>query len=255
MSDAETIRKAVKSKYAGIAEGVRSGCCDSGACGRPITNLSPGYAVSELAEVPRGADLGLGCGNPVGWAQLAVGEIVIDLGSGAGIDCFLAAHQVGDRGMVIGVDMTEEMLSVAEANAIKGGYSNVVFRQGNISHLPVESSAADVVISNCVINLAPDKREVYGEIYRALKPGGRFIVSDIVAHGVIREELRNDMEQWAGCVAGAMDRDEYLALIARAGFERIEVKSEVAYDYKRTDEFWLSSMTVMGYKPSPEESS
>lgn len=194
--------------------------------------------------------MGLGCGNPTAFADLKSGEVVLDLGSGGGVDCFLAAQKVGERGFVIGIDMTEAMIDRSKQNAIAGGYANVNFRLGEIEDLPVDSNTVDAIISNCVINLAPDKSRVFGEMYRVLKPGGRFCVSDVVSKGAIPPQVQEDMERWAGCVAGALDKDDYLRIVQEAGFERIEIRSEVEYDYRRTDDFSLASVTVVGYKPA-----
>lgn len=250
MPDHETITEAVKSKYSAIAKSAcGSGPEASPCCGTGVTDMSTGYTAAELADLPEGAALGLGCGNPIAHAGISPGEIVVDLGSGAGVDCFLAAKAVGERGLVIGIDMTEEMLEKARANAARDGYANVTFRQGEIEEMPVDSGSVDVVISNCVINLAPDKTRVFREIYRVLKPGGRLCVSDVVAKGQIPEEIRNDMEQWVGCVAGAMAKDAYLELVRSVGFDTVEVRAEVEYDYRKTDTFCLASVTVVARKP------
>jgi SAM-dependent methyltransferase len=182
-----------------------------------------GYAPEELASLPEGADLGLGCGNPTGLLSLAPGEVVLDLGSGAGIDCFLAAKRVGPMGWAIGVDMTPEMVAKARANARKAGFSNVEFRLGEIEHLPVPDGSVDVVISNCVINLAPDKGAVYREAYRVLRPGGRFTVSDVVATRPISEEERNDPSLWSSCSSGALEVEEIRRLLTEAGFRDVRI--------------------------------
>jgi ubiquinone/menaquinone biosynthesis C-methylase UbiE len=175
---------------------------------------------------------------------------VLDLGSGAGIDVFLAAQQVGESGRVIGIDMTPEMLQRARENAANHGIENVEFRQGDIEAMPVDDASVDVVISNCVINLVPDKRSVYSEIQRVLRPGGRFIVSDMVTYGTMPAAVKKDLELWAGCVAGALDRQEYLSIIAEAGFERVSVKSESTYDSPDKSTFGLQSVTLEGWKQS-----
>lgn len=211
--------------------------------------MSLGYTAEELASIPAGANLSLGCGNPTGLATIKPGETVIDLGSGAGIDCFLAAQKVGASGHVIGIDMTEAMIRKARENAAKAGHANVEFRLGQIEAMPVADNTADIVISNCVINLAPDKGRVFAEIFRVLKPGGRFVVSDIVARGRIPEADRKDMELWAGCIAGALEKDVYLDTVRKAGFVNLDIKSEAEYDYKKSDRFALLSMTLEAHKP------
>ena len=182
------------------------------------------YSSLELLPV-EGSDLGLGCGMPTRFAALQPGEVVLDLGSGAGIDVFLAAKAVGETGSAIGVDMTEAMIERAWQNARKHQIKNVDFRLGEIESLPVDSSSVDVVLSNCVINLTPNKQRVFAEIARVLKPGGRFIISDIVTFGDVPPEIRQDMELWAGCVAGAIDEQEYLAIIRRNGFSNLKFHS------------------------------
>lgn len=188
-----------------------------------------GYTKEDLAAVPDGANLGLGCGNPVGLASIKEGDTVLDLGSGAGFDCFLASRKTGPGGRVIGVDMTPEMLERARANAQRGGYDNVEFRQGEIERLPVEDNSVDVIISNCVINLAADKDRVLAEAFRVLKPRGRFAVSDVVVRGELPPEVRRSMELWAGCVAGALSEDDYRAKLARAGFRDIDLEVTRVY--------------------------
>jgi SAM-dependent methyltransferase len=182
-----------------------------------------GYEHSELQAIPAEADLGLGCGNPTALAGLRAGETVLDLGSGGGIDCFLAARGVGPAGRVIGVDMTAEMIDRARAAARQGGYKNVEFRLGEIENLPVADASVDAVISNCVINLSPDKGRVFREAFRALKAGGRLLVSDIVLTGELPAGAREDVELWAGCVSGALPEQEYLQLIQEAGFSEVSV--------------------------------
>jgi arsenite methyltransferase len=249
--DSKTITEAVKAKYGAVARGKVKVCCDS--CGSnetdQLVNISRGYSAEELATLPEGAELGLGCGNPTGLAEINPGEVVVDLGSGAGVDCFLAARKVGERGLVIGIDMTEDMIARAERNAKDGGYINVEFRLGEIENIPVQDSSVDLVISNCVINLAPDKERVFRQIYRILRPGGRLCVSDVVSKGEIPDSVRSDMEKWAGCVAGAMEKTAYLGLIRNLGFQRTEVRTETDYDYEKTDDYSIASITVVAYKP------
>jgi ubiquinone/menaquinone biosynthesis C-methylase UbiE len=212
--------------------------------------MSLGYTEAELTSIPEGANLSLGCGNPTGMADIKVGETVIDLGSGAGIDCFLAAQKVGPSGHVIGIDMTEAMIRKARENAAKAAHANVEFRLGQIEQMPVDSNTADMIISNCVINLAPDKSAVFAEMFRVLKPGGRFVVSDIVAKGTIPDEDRKDMELWAGCIAGALEKNSYLQIVREAGFVDLDIKSEVEYDFKKSENFALTSMTLQAFKPA-----
>ncbi|MBI5868278.1 MAG: arsenite methyltransferase [candidate division Zixibacteria bacterium] len=249
MTDRQTIIDNVKSRYGQIARASTPSCCGGGGCATEASDISLGYKPEELGAIPKGASMSLGCGNPTSVADLKPGEVVLDLGSGGGVDCFLAAKKVGDRGFVIGVDMTEEMIDLARHNAKTGGYSNVSFRLGEIEELPVDTGTIDAIISNCVINLAPDKTRVFKEMFRVLRPGGRFSVSDVVAKGAIPLNVRKNMEQWAGCISGALDKNDYLQKVADAGFERIEIRSEVDYDFQRTDDFSLASVTVVGYKP------
>jgi SAM-dependent methyltransferase len=188
------------------------------------TALRLGYSAQDLAATPEGANLGLGCGNPQAIAALREGETVVDLGSGAGFDCLLAARQVGPKGRVIGVDMTPDMISRARQNAGKAGLGNVEFRLGEIEHMPVADRAADVIISNCVINLSPDKSAVFREAFRVLRPGGRLAISDVVALRPVPEEIRRDLALYTGCVAGAATIDEVTALLGDAGFVEVQVK-------------------------------
>jgi SAM-dependent methyltransferase len=226
-----SVRQAVKDSYGRIAESETPGCnCQGGACcGSSNTgsaegiSLALGYSGEEVRTVPAGSNMGLGCGNPQTIAGLKPGETVLDLGSGGGFDAFLAARQIGDSGQVIGVDMTPEMISRARANAENGGYQNVEFRQGEIENLPVADDTVDVIISNCVINLSPDKPRVFSEAYRVLKQGGRLAVSDVVAFAILPEEARNEMRMHTGCFAGASPISELEELLRMAGFEQISV--------------------------------
>jgi ubiquinone/menaquinone biosynthesis C-methylase UbiE len=188
-----------------------------------------GYSEEEMSAVPEGANLGLGCGNPIALASLKEGEKVLDLGSGAGFDCFLAAKKVGKQGKVIGVDMTPEMLDKARANAKKGKYTNVEFRLGEIENLPVADNSVDVIISNCVINLAPNKKRVFEEAFRVLAPNGRLMVSDIVLLRELPESVQKNVEAYAGCISGAVCKDKYLELIRKAGFQDVKVIDEKTY--------------------------
>lgn len=213
----EKVRKAVRERYGKIAKTETCGC------GCTSTSQQIGYSKNELDSVPEGADLNLGCGNPVVLASLKEGETVIDLGSGGGLDSFLAAKKIGSTGKVIGVDMTAEMLEKARANCKKGGYKNVEFRLGEIENLPVADNAADVIISNCVINLSTNKQRVFQEAYRVLKPKGRLMISDIVLLGELPDKMKNDVLAYVGCIAGAGKKDEYIKKIKQAGFQQIEV--------------------------------
>ena len=230
----EEIRRVVRKRYAKIA-GTSSSCCTpvASCCGgaNAARDMSKriGYTDDELETVPEGANLGLGCGNPVALASLREGETVLDLGSGAGFDCFLAANKVGKTGKVIGVDMTPEMLEKARENAKKGGYSNVEFRLGEIENLPVADNSVDVMISNCVINLSPDKRRVFAEAYRVLRPNGRLMVSDIVLLKELPAFVMNSLEAYVSCVSGAMIREEYLRTVENAGFKQVKIVDETVY--------------------------
>lgn len=226
------VRQAVRERYARAAtEG--SGCCEPSCCGHgdaPTTadvSRAVGYRDDDLAEVPSEANLGLGCGNPTAIASLEEGQTVLDLGSGAGIDCFLAAKQVGPQGRVIGVDMTPEMLSRARRNAASGGYENVEFRLGEIEALPVADASVDVVISNCVLNLSPDKGRTLAEAFRVLKPGGRMVVSDLVSDMAVPSVLAGNLDAVAGCLPTF--RETYLAEYRQAGFENVRIVQETAY--------------------------
>ena len=188
-----------------------------------------GYSEDEMTAVPEGANLGLGCGNPTAMASLKEGERVLDLGAGAGFDCFLAANKVGKRGKVIGVDMTPEMIDKARANARKGKYTNVEFRLGEIENLPAADNSVDVIISNCVINLSPNKKRVFEEAFRVLSPKGRLMVSDIVLLRELPESIRKNVEAYAGCISGAEIKDKYLELIRKAGFQEVRIIEEKTY--------------------------
>ncbi|MDY6833374.1 MAG: arsenite methyltransferase [Chloroflexota bacterium] len=230
--DKEEIRRMVRDSYGKIAQNHEPGCCYSSSCcgeqvsstvGQSPTQLSSrmGYSEQELAKVPDGSNMGLGCGNPQAIAALRPGETVLDLGSGGGFDCFLAADQVGPTGKVIGIDMTSEMLSKARENAQKGGYTNVEFRLGEIEYLPVADSSVDVILSNCVINLSIDKSKVYKEAYRVLSPGGRLAISDVVAIAQLPPEYKNDSSLYCGCITGAITIPELEQILKEAGFQRI----------------------------------
>ncbi|MDT8436185.1 MAG: arsenite methyltransferase [Gemmatimonadota bacterium] len=224
------IRNVVRDRYAKAAVGASGGGCCGGACGDPDPITRDLYEADQEAAVPAAAlAASLGCGNPTALAELREGETVLDLGSGGGIDVILSARRVGPSGRAIGVDMTDEMLELARRNAAEAGVPNVEFRRGDIENLPVADGEVDVVISNCVINLSGDKPRVLIEAFRALRPGGRFAVSDVVVRGEIPAEVRRSLELWAGCVAGALEEDEYRRLLAEAGFEEIGIEPTRIY--------------------------
>jgi arsenite methyltransferase len=202
-----------------------SSCCGAGSCSTEVYNImSDDYTTMEGYHAD--ADLGLGCGLPTQFANIKKGDVVIDLGSGAGNDCFVARYETGETGKVIGIDFTPAMIEKARANAETRGYNNVEFRQGDIEHMPVTANSADVIVSNCVLNLVPNKHGVMNEIYRVLKPGGHFSISDVVLIGALPEGLRKDAEMYAGCVAGAIQKQVYLELIEANGFEQITIQKE-----------------------------
>ena len=254
-------RQQVRDAYGAIA---RSGGCGCGpSCCTPseqsvaeLLSQGIGYSAEETAAVPDGANLGLGCGNPQAIANLKPGETVLDLGSGAGFDCFLAARAVGAAGRVIGVDMTPDMISKARANAAKGGYANVEFRLGEIEHLPVADGTIDVIISNCVINLSPDKARVFHDAFRALKPGGRLAISDIVLTAELPEDMQAEVALYTGCVAGAVSVQALTELIAAAGFGDIRIApKDASREYisqwapGRGVEHYIASASIEAVKP------
>jgi arsenite methyltransferase len=222
----DEIRTSVRERYGSVAKKQGTECGCSSSCCSPSSSL--GYSADEEALAPEGANLGLGCGNPQAIAALKPGEVVLDMGSGGGFDCFLAARSVGETGKVIGVDMTQEMIALARENALKAKQAHVEFRLGEIEHLPVAEGSVDVIISNCVINLSPDKPQVFREAFRVLKSGGRLAVSDMVASGKLPDELQNDLAAYSACVGGASPVDELRAMIKAAGFTdiRIDPKEE-----------------------------
>lgn len=228
MTKAASIKKTVKDSYAKIAQS--SGCCCS--CGCDSNNKAQkqsgkmGYSQDEMDNTPQGSNLGLGCGNPVAIASLKEGETVLDLGSGAGFDAFLSSPKVGKTGKVIGVDMTDEMIEKAKENAKKGKYTNVEFKKGDIEALPIDDKSVDVIISNCVINLTPNKAKVFQEAYRVLKKGGKLMVSDVVLTKPLPEELKNDKDLLVGCISGAILKQEYLDLLKQAGFSKVTIHKE-----------------------------
>lgn len=229
----ESITKIVRENYARVARKGSSCCASASSCsGADLAQTKGkgiGYSEEELASVPQGANMGLGCGNPVALASLIEGETVLDLGSGGGFDCFLAASKVGKNGKVIGVDMTPEMIDRARENARKGDYQNVEFRLGEIENIPAADNSVDVVISNCVINLSPDKKRVFGEAFRVLRPGGRLMVSDIVLLKELPDFIKNSIAAYVGCISGAMLKDEYIEAIKGAGFQEVRIEDEASF--------------------------
>jgi len=249
----KNIKKVVKGRYAQIAKQDQESCCPSCACGSSSLLQAKviGYSTADLEHIPEEAIMGLGCGNPTAIADLQAGEVVLDLGSGAGVDVFLAANKVGSTGRVIGVDMTEEMVDKAKSIARNHGYHNVEFRLGEIEKLPVEDESVDAIISNCVINLSPDKSKVFREAYRALKPGGRLTVSDIVSEGTLPNEIKSDSNAWACCIGGALEHQEYLREIKESGFENVQVLSSKEFYIEGEGSQVLTkllSITVRAYK-------
>ena len=226
----KAVKAYVKKRYGEIAQ-TEGSCCPSCGCDPSAADvaLRIGYSEEDLGNVPEVATMGLGCGNPVALAGLKEGETVLDLGSGGGIDVFLAAKKVGPRGKAMGVDMTAEMINKARGMASKYGYENVEFRLGEIEDLPIEDNSVDVVISNCVINLPPDKEKVFREAYRVLKPGGRIMISDLVTEGELPDSVMQSLDAWAGCIAGALQKSHYLDTIRRAGFQNVKIVSETTY--------------------------
>lgn len=267
MNKSEKIRTMVRENYGTLAESGSAGCgCAPSCCGesrlpepRELARLI-GYSDQELQDMPDGANMGLGCGNPQALADLKPGETVVDLGCGGGFDCFLAARQVGREGNVIGVDMTPEMIGKARENGEKGGFQNVEFRLGEIEHLPVADNTADVILSNCVINLAPDKEMVYREAFRVLKPGGRLAISDVVALAEIPDEIRTNPALYCGCAGGAAQVIDLEKMLAEAGFEHVQIRvNEQSREIIRewfpgTDiEKYVASATIEAKKPLEEK--
>lgn len=253
----DDVKRVVREGYAKVAKGSGS-CCGPArsCCGAPTAedvSRRIGYSDEEIAAAPEGANLGLGCGNPLALASLNEGEVVLDLGSGAGFDCFLAAKKVGSKGRVIGVDMTPEMLEKARENARKAGVANVEFRLGEIENLPVADGSVDAVISNCVINLAPDKARVFAEAFRALKPGGRLMVSDLVLTAPLPKVVQESVAAYVGCLAGASLKTDYLRAIEQAGFEKVEVASEEAFPVELMQNDPTAQAVVKDLRVSREE--
>ena len=255
---ADDVRTVVREHYGNIARGAGTscapGCCSSAGTAAGTAAASLGYTADQTEAVPDGADLGLGCGNPTAIASLRDGETVLDLGAGGGFDCFIAAHQVGPRGRVIGVDMTADMVARARANARKVNATNVEFRLGEIEHLPVADASVDVILSNCVINLSPDKPAVFREAFRVLRAGGRLAISDVVATGPIPAELQSQAAALAGCIAGAAPLDDVRAMLAAAGFVHVEVtiaprSAEIVGSWLPGIEQFVASATIEARKP------
>jgi arsenite methyltransferase len=248
----DKVREAVRKNYGAVAQAGNSGCCLTSSCCSPggvssadAVSIRLGYSNGEVSAVPEGANMGLGCGNPQSIASLKPGEIVLDLGSGGGFDCFLAARAVGETGKVIGVDMTPEMLSKARENASKAGFKNVEFRLGEIAHLPVADNSVDVILSNCVINLSPEKHKVFDDAFRVLKSGGRLAVSDIVATAELPEEVKNDLALHAGCMAGATLISDVEAMLRKCGF--INVRIQPKDESREFIQTWAPGSNVEDY--------
>lgn len=261
----DQIRRQVRDAYGAVARAESAGCCapSTGCCAPSDQDVAEllsrgiGYSAEETAAVPEGANLGLGCGNPQAIAALKPGETVLDLGSGAGFDAFLAARQVGAEGRVIGVDMTPDMVSKARANAVKGGYANVDFRLGEIEHLPVADATVDAIISNCVINLSPDKAQVFRDAFRVLKPGGRLAISDIVTTAALPPDMQKEVALYTACVAGAASVAELTAMLLQAGFVDVRIApKDASREYisqwapGRGVEDYIASATIEAVKPA-----
>jgi len=254
----EEIKKVVRKSYAKIAKQESSccapvdSCCGTADLAQDISKKI-GYSEEDMKTVPEGANLGLGCGNPVALASLKEGETVLDLGSGAGFDCFLAADKVGKKGRVIGIDMTPEMVEKARENVQKGKYENVEFRLGEIENLPVSDSSVDIIISNCVINLAPDKKKVFMEAFRVLRPGGRLMISDIVLLKELPDTIKNSIEAYVGCISGAVMKDKYIGAIEEAGFKEVKIIDETSFPYESLENDPTARAIIENLNISPEE--
>jgi arsenite methyltransferase len=254
----EEIKKVVRKSYAKIAKQDTSCCAPVDSCCGSVDSTQDiskkiGYSEEDIKAVPEGANLGLGCGNPVALASLKEGETVLDLGAGAGFDCFLAADKVGKKGRVIGIDMTPEMVEKARENAEKGNYENVEFRLGEIENLPAADNSVDIIISNCVINLAPDKKNIFKEAYRVLKPGGRLMISDIVLQKELPDKIRSSIEAYVACVAGAVMKDEYIEAIKEAGFQEVRLIDETRFPYESLDNDPTAKAIIENLNISAEE--
>jgi len=254
MSKKEEIRQQIRKSYSKIVLKRSGGCCSSGCCSGDTSfdiheiTKNLGYSDEELSDIPDHANMGLGCGNPIAIAALKKGEVVLDLGSGGGFDCFLARRRVGETGRVIGVDMTPEMIALARENAQKSGYSNVEFRLGEIEHLPLADSSVDVIISNCVINLSLDKEKVFKEAYRVLKTGGRLSISDIVATAKLPDDIKKDIAMMAGCVAGAEYVENIKTMLHSSGFKEIKLKPKD--NSKEILSSWIPDKNIEDYVAS-----
>lgn len=252
------IKKAVREGYAKIAKREGS-CCAPGTTSCGSAKLAEkydkaiGYTAEELKRVPEGARASLGSGNPIALADLQEGEVILDLGSGAGLDCLLAAKLVGESGKVIGVDMTPEMVDKARKNAEEGGFANVEFRLGEIERLPTADQSVDIVVSNCVINLSPDKSQVFAEAFRVLRPGGRMVISDIVLSQELPEVIKASTQAYIGCVSGAMLKNEYIDCIRSAGFEQVEVLGETTFPFECLASDPIAKTVIDDSKLTPEE--
>lgn len=263
---ADEIRQKVRESYSEVAESSNNGSCcgeQSSCCGvsddaaiNTLVSTRLGYSEGDLGSVPQGADMGLGCGNPRAIASIKPGETILDLGSGGGFDCFLAAAETGESGHVIGIDMTPTMISKARNNAVNGKYNHVEFRLGEIEHMPVANDIVDVIISNCVINLSPDKQQVFSEAFRVLKPGGRLAISDVVASTELPDDIRNDLALYSGCMAGALQISELQNILENNGFEQISIapkdeSKEFIKDWApgRGVEDYVLSATIEAVKP------
>jgi len=252
-TDQDQVRQQVRESYAKVAHaaneaissGVESSCCGVPADLNTLDSSRLGYSDNDINSVPEGANMGLGCGNPNAIAALSTGESVLDLGSGGGFDCFLAANKVGSSGTVIGIDMTPDMLSKARQNAEKGQYKNVEFRLGEIEYLPVSDASIDVIISNCVINLSPNKQQVFNDSFRVLKAGGRLAISDVVASQELNDEMKNDLELYAACMSGASTVDELKLMLENSGFTSIDIIPNDAS--KEFIKDWAPSKAVTDY--------
>jgi len=250
--DENKISEFIKDRYGKIARGEVRSCCPTCSPTPADQCLAVGYTPEDLQAIPELAILGVGCGNPTSLAEIREGETVLDLGAGAGIDVFLAARRVGEKGRVIGVDMTPDMVAKGAALAREHGFSNVDFRLGEIEHLPVAAGSVDVIISNCVINLTPDKLATFREAYRVLKPEGRILVSDLVTAGPIPADVRKSFAAWADCLAGAMEKEDYLQTIRRAGFGEVAIVAGRPYGSAEMDprlQGKIISVNVRAVKP------
>lgn len=251
MMDEKEIKEFVKDRYSKIAAKEDSYCsCSSGKESTIQQAKDAGYTMEDIKSIPEDAVFGLGCGNPTALAELKEGEVVLDLGSGGGIDVFLAANKVGAGGKVIGVDMTQEMVETAVKNAKEGKYENVEFKLGEIEDLPIENDSIDVIISNCVINLTPDKLTAYKEAFRVLKESGRILVSDLVTEGEIPEDIKRSFQAWSECTAGAMEKQAYLDTIKEAGFSDIKIVEQHFFTEPNMDERLMGKITSIQVKAS-----